>query len=457
MNDARIAQIEALLRSQGLCSAADLAMALGVSQPTVSRLIASMGPRILQIGRARATRYALTRDIARAGSRWPLYRLDDNGTAQRMGILTALHSDRFHFEAELALPAFLHGQFQNGLFPGLPWFLDIQRPQGFLGRSFARGVAADIHVPPDLARWKPEDVLLALLRHGEDEAGDLVLGEHCLQLAQMAMLSPQGVIKADGRLEHYPRLAEEALQGDIVGSSAGGEQPKFTATLSDGDDYRTVIVKFSDRIDTANGRRWADLLRAETVAGRILQAHGIPSARCTAFEAGGRIFMESTRFDRTAVLGRRGLIHLAAIDAAFYGHGDPRWQTFADELERDNWIDTGDADALRVIGWFGDLIANNDMHAGNIGLHLSDQRPLRLAPVYDMLPMRFRPSANGEVVAREYEVRLPLPEQRSDWRRAAVMALDFWQAILDDPDISGDFQRIAEKAKQTLGNAARRF
>lgn len=457
MNDTRIARIEVLLRSQGLCSAADLALALDVSQPTVSRLIASMGPRILQIGRARATRYALTRDIARAGSRWPLYRLDDDGIAQRLGFLTALHSDRFHFEAELALSAFLHGQFRNGLFPGLPWFLDIQRPQGFLGRGFARRIATDIDVPKDLTRWKSDDVLLALLRHGEDEAGDLVLGQHCLELAQMAMLSPQSVIEADGRLEHYPRLAEEALQGDIVGSSAGGEQPKFTATLSEGDDYRTVIVKFSDRIDTASGRRWADLLRAEAIAGKILQAHGIATARSTAVEAGNRVFMESTRFDRTAVLGRRGLIHLTALDAAFYGHGDPRWQTFADELERDGWIDSEDADALRIIGWFGDLIANNDMHSGNIGLHLSDRRPLRLAPVYDMLPMRFRPSANGEVVDREYEVRLPLPEQRSDWRRAVIMALDFWQAILDDPDISGDFQRIAEKAKQTLGNAARRF
>lgn len=457
MNDIRIARIEALLRSQGLCSAADLALSLDVSQPTVSRLIASMVPRILQIGRARATRYALTRDIARAGSRWPLYRLDDDGIARRMGILTALHGDRFHFKSELDLPAFLHGEFQNGLFPGLPWFLDIQRPQGFLGRSFARRIATDIDVPKDLARWKLDDVLLALLRHGEDEAGDLVLGEYGLQLAQMAILSPQGVIEADRRLEHYPQLAEEALQGDIVGSSAGGEQPKFTATLSDEGTYRSVIVKFSDRIDTPSGRRWADLLLAETIAGKVLQAHGIATARSTALKAGDRIFMESTRFDRTAVLGRRGLIHLAAIDAAFYGHGDPRWQTFADELEHDGWIDTGDAHALRIIGWFGDLIANNDMHSGNIGLHLSDQRPFRLAPVYDMLPMRFRPSANGEVVAREYEVRLPLPEERNDWHQAAIMALDFWQAILDEPDISDDFQQIAEKAKQTLGNAARRF
>jgi hypothetical protein len=34
--------------------------------------------------------------------------------------------------------------------PGLSWFLDDQRPQGFLGRAFARRVAEDIGAWPDL-------------------------------------------------------------------------------------------------------------------------------------------------------------------------------------------------------------------------------------------------------------------------------------------------------------------
>ena len=457
MSDARLTRIDALLRAKGPSAAPELARELGVSQPTFSRLIASMGSRVVRIGRARATRYALTREIARAGCRWPLYRLDADGASHRLGVLTALHGDAFHFDAETALPAFLHGDFRDGLFPGLPWFLDIQRPQGFLGRSFARRVAPDIGVPEDLSRWTPDDIVLALLRHGDDEAGDLILGEYGLRTAQSARLSRPDAFAENERAMRYPQLAEDALQGDIVGSSAGGEQPKFTATLSDEAGHRPVIVKFSDRTDTASGRRWADLLRAETCANRVLREHGISTADCEVLEADGRVFLESTRFDRSAVLGRSGFIDLAAIDAAFYGHGSIRWQTFADALERDGWIDGDDAASLRTIGWFGELIANNDMHLGNAGLILCDERPLRLAPVYDMLPMRFRPSANGEVVARSYDVPPPLPEQRDDWHRAAAAAGRFWRAVSEDTAISENFRAIADGASAKLALAMRRF
>lgn len=457
MDDARISLIESTLRARGLCAAAELATALGVSQPTMSRLLAAMGKRIVVIGRARATRYALSRDIARAGHRWPLYRIDANGDAQRLGLLTALHGDRFHFDAEQDLPALRHGEFERGLFPGFPWFLDIQRPQGFLGRAFARRIAANIGVPDDLTRWRTDDVVLALLRHGEDEAGDLVLGERNLQLAMTAILTPSDTLDEADRPTLYPRFAEDTLQGENVGSSAGGEQPKFTATLASPEGYRAVIVKFSDRVDTPGGRRWADLLQAEALAGDILRRHGIAAANAQAFEADQRVFLESTRFDRTPSMGRNGLIHLAAIDAAFYGHGNIPWYIFADKLHEDGWIDDDGADMLRIVGWFGELIANNDMHLANIALHLTDQRPFRVAPVYDMLPMRFRPSANGEVVTREYVLRLPLPEQRDDWRVAAAMARAFWEAVSDHPAISGAFRDIASDARRKLDAAIERF
>ena len=315
----------------------------------------------------------------------------------------------------------------------------------------------DIGVPEDLARWTSDDVILALLRHGEDEAGDLILGETCLRAALSARLSPADALMESERSRRYPQFAEDTLQGDIVGSSAGGEQPKFTATLSMEENHRPVIVKFSDRVETPSGRRWADLLHAEMIANEVLHAHGIAAADTTILEADGRVFLESTRFDRSPVLGRTGFIHLAAIDAAYYGHGRIRWQAFADELERDGWIDGSDAASLRMIGWFGELIANNDMHLGNAGLILCDERPLALAPVYDMLPMRFRPSANGEVVSRHYEVPPPLPEQRDDWHRAASAALEFWRHVGDDAMTSTNFRAIADGAGTKLDRAMRRF
>ena len=456
MADARATQLEALLRRDGPLTAIALAQALGVSQSTVSRLIAQAGERIVRIGRARASRYALTRDIARAGSRWPLYRIDASGTSDLLGELRALHGDGFHFEQERPLPAFLHGEFADGLFPGLPWFLDDQRPQGFLGRTFVRRVAADIGAPDDLNRWRADDIVLALLRHGEDEPGDLVLGEDALQRALQAMLAPNAIAMPE-HAARYPALADAALAGEDIGSSAGGEQPKFTALLRDDSGIHAVIVKFSERAGTPAAERWADLLRCEHLTGEVLRAHGIVAADSELLEADGRVFLQSTRFDRTSALGRRGLVSLAALDAAYYGHGRIDWWKFAPQLQRDGWIDADAARALAVRGWFGALIGNSDMHLGNASLVLADARPLALAPSYDMLPMAFRPASTGEVVVRTLDLPPPLPEQRAHWRDASRMAQDFWRQIADHAGISTDFRRIASEQADKLTAMTMRF
>ena len=456
MADARTTALEELLRRDGPLTAAALARALEVSQPTISRLLASAGDRIVRIGRARATRYALTRDIARAGTRWPLYRINPTGTTTSLGQLRALQGDGFFFAPSLPLPAFLLGEFTDGLFPGLPWFLDDQRPQGFLGRAFARRVAGDIGAPDDLARWNADDVVLALLRHGEDEPGDLVLGEDALQRALQAMLSPTAIALSERRT-HYPALAEAALAGEDVGASAGGEQPKFTVVLREENSFNAVIVKFSERTHTPAARRWADLLRCEHLAGETLRLNGFSAASSQILEADGRVFLQSDRFDRTPVLGRGGLVSLAALDAAYYGHGRIDWWKFAPQLQHDGWLDAEDARALSVRGWFGALIGNTDMHLGNASLVLGDQRPLTLAPSYDMLPMQFRPTSQGEVVPRAYQVSTPLPDHIIQWREAAAMASDFWRLVSDDEAISLDFRLIAEQARQSLEKAVDRF
>lgn len=456
MADARILQLEALLRSKGPLTAAAMRQALAVSQPTVSRLLALMDTRIVRIGRARASRYALAREIARAGQRWPLHRIGLDGQPQTLGELRALHGGGFHFTPARPLPALLHGDFGDGLFPGLPWFLDDQRPQGFLGRAFARRVAADIGVADDLARWNADDIVLALLRHGEDEPGDLVLGDSALQHALQAELSPQAIGARD-RVSLYPALADAALAGEDVGSSAGGEQPKFTALLRMDDGCRAVIVKFSERAGTPAAQRWADLLRCEHLASEVLRAHGIAAADSELLEADGRSFLQSTRFDRTPAMGRRGLISLAALDAAYYGHGRIDWWVFAAQLRRDGWLSADDAHTLALRGWFGALIGNSDMHLGNASLLLADTRPLALAPSYDMLPMALRPASSGEVVAREIPVLAPLPAQLADWRMAAEMAADFWRRVGGDAAISDGFRSIAAKQLIKLEAAISRF
>ncbi len=464
MADARYAQIEDLLRRDGPLTAAALGGALDVSQPTVSRLLATSGERIVRIGRARASRYALGREIARAGRRWPLHRIDPKGRSHLLGELGALHGGGFHFTPAQPLPTFVHGEFADGLFPGLPWFLDDQRPQGFLGRSFVRRVATDIGAPDDLTRWQADDIVLALLRHGDNEPGDLVLGEDSLQRALQAMLSPQS-IPASARVEHYPALADAALAGEDVGSSAGGEQPKFNVLLREDeqahehndDKYRSVIVKFSERTTSPAGQRWADLLRCEWTASEVLLANDFASAKSELLEADGRVFLQSTRNDRTSLFGRCGLVSLAALDAAYYGHGRIDWWTFARQLHTDDWLSAADARSLAIRGWFGALIGNIDMHLGNASLVLTDARPLALAPNYDMLPMALRPASSGEVVARDIKIPAPLPDQLDHWQTAAVMAQEFWQRVIGNDAISAGFRDIASEHIRRLAAARGRF
>ncbi len=457
MDEARWDLLETLLRRHGVLPAAAIAAELGVSQPTVSRLLTQAGERVVRIGRARAARYALAHEIARLGSHWPLYRIDTQARPERIGELHALHGDGFFFAPDGERPALTHGDFASGLYPGLPWFLDDQRPQGFLGRAFARRVAAEIGAPADILLWRGDDTVLAMLRHGDDLSGDLVLGEVSLQRALQAILDPQGTLPLDDRVARYPPLAEAALRGEAVGSSAGGEQPKFAITLRSEEGFVPVIVKFSDQLETPAGRRWADLLIAEHHAGAVLREHGLPAADSAIVEAGGRVFLQSTRFDRTPSLGRRGLVSLAALDAAHYGHGRVAWLGFAAQLHRDGWLDADDARRLRLFHWYGTLIGNSDMHLGNASLHLRDALPLPLAPAYDMLPMRFRPAVNGEIVERRYEIALPAPEQVSDWHAAAPMAREFWRRVAGEARISNAFRAIAEDADATIARAQAHF
>jgi hypothetical protein len=65
---------------------------------------------------------------------------------------------------------------------------------------------------------------------------------------------------ATARGQRYGELAQAALAGERIGSSAAGEQPKFTACVADADgSQRHVIVKFSEPVDgNPAARHWHD-------------------------------------------------------------------------------------------------------------------------------------------------------------------------------------------------------
>jgi len=418
----------ALLGAQPPQSAAVLGARLGVSQPSLSRLLARAGDRVVRIGRARATRYAASRAIARMGSRWPLYQIDENGHTHRLGVLHALVGQAWMIDFDRAAPALTWGEFNDGLYPDLPWFLADARPQGFLGRAFARGCANDLHVNPDPELWRADDVVLAMLRYGTDLIGDLVLGE---QAAELALRAPENVV-TQPRVQRYAQLAEQAMSGFPAGSSAGGEQPKFTTVRRLPDEsLHPVLIKFSERVSNPVGRRWAELLALEHLAAELLLESGVAAVTGEWMEADGRCFLELSRFDRSVAGGRRGQLSLGALDDAHYGKRD-RWDLAAARLQRDGWISAGAAQELRLLWCFGSLIGNSDMHFGNISLVCARERPWALCPVYDMLPMQYRPGPGGELRLPPLDPPPPLPENRDAWRRAAAMASIYWQRAAAD-------------------------
>jgi len=449
-------QLLRLLRTNGAMSGSALVAALGISRPTLSRLVAAAGDSVLRFGNARASTYVATGNV-RGEREWPIYQIDENAQISAIGMLIALHGDGFFVSLTDAARQLLQPPLDTGAFESLPWFLDDQRPQGFLGRLLARRVAGSLGLSTDLMLWSARDTLIALLAEGHDLAGNLVIGDRGLDRALQGITTPSLLALSD-RPAAYVERAAAALRGDAVGSSAAGEQPKFTAVLDGDPGPQPVIVKFSALLDTAVGARWADMLRMEHLAGVVLNDHGIAAAHSEVHAFGGRLFLQSTRFDRTPCLGRRGFVSLFSLDSAFYADDRHRtWRSLAPLLARDGWLSHESAYQLEVINWFGVLIGNTDMHFGNMGLLQHTQRPWSLAPVYDMLPMVLRPAANGEVVDRDIEVPAPPAGQFEQWQEAATLAFDFWTRVTGDMAIDVAVRAIAGRALQNIARVRDRL
>lgn len=452
--------IEALLRA-GPRTAAELGAALGISQPTVSRALAGLREGVVRIGHARSARYALASPLGRAGSHWPLYRLTADGRPDPLGELHRLQGGGWFLQPSRPLPLFLHGEFADGLYPDLPWFLDDLRPQGFLGRAFVHRYATELEAPGDLTRWQADDVVAALLRRGNDLPGDLVLGESALEQALLDTLQdhPDAIVQPDLREFFYPQLAIQAEAGEVVGSSAGGEQPKFTAQLQQtAGDRTSVIVKFARRDpDNATSARWVNLLACEHLAAEVLSKHGIAAAATELIDSDGWRFLQSTRFDRTVQRGRVGVVSMRALDAAYVGSDPSDWSASAKALRRESLIDDEDVERIQRLQWFGRFIGNTDMHFGNLSFRADPDRLLvSLAPVYDMLPMHYRPGAGGTVRDRPYD--LPLPVKNLDiWQWAANAALVLWERAANDARIDPAFRGIAEDNRARIAQMLQRF
>lgn len=439
------AEVAAQLEN-GVSSAAELMKALTVSQPTISRTLRTLelDERVLRMGSTRGARYGLRRNIAAIGSRWPLYRIDEAGVAHELGTLNAIARDGYCVSAG--------PQRLRGLFDAVPYYLQDARPTGFLGRAVPTAYP-ELGLPPRVTDWTDEHFLTYLTRRGLDTGGNLVVGIEALN-RHLASMHPPNVVSLQNRAAAYPDFATASMDGSPPGSSAQGENPKFTACIADRTRMTQVIVKFSPPRSSAIGQRWADLLLAEHLAHGVLQENGIAACPSQWLEYGDRVFLECERFDRIGAEGRRGVVSLLAVDAARYGALDT-WTAAAQRLVRDALLSDGDAERIRFLDAFGALISNTDRHFGNVTLFDHFVGRFEMAPVYDMLPMLFAPQ-DGHLVERPVEATPARAEWLSVWGRARALAEAYWDRISQERRVSTDFQRLGARCLAVLRAMPRR-
>ena len=194
------------------------------------------------------------------------------------------------------------------------------------------------------------------------------------------------------------------------------------------------------------------LFRSLQVAGAL---PGVQAARSRVVPSQGRCFLEVERFDRHGLFGRSPLVSLATLDAALLGEGSADWTRLAGRLAAAGWL--GGDEVLRVqhLWWFGRLIANTDMHTGNLSFR-PQGGALVLAPAYDMLPMGYAPLPGGELPGSGFEPALPLPPQLPVWRTVCAAAVDFWAAASLDSRISESFRQVCAANALVLQRLAER-
>lgn len=403
-----------------------------------------MGEELVRLGAARSIHYAL-RDPQRGLGDIPIYRVCPDGTIHPLGELIPVRPEGFVMRETDGLTRFSDS---------LPWWLLDMRPQGFLGRAYAARHAEPLGLPANVAEWSDTHVLRALIAQGHDAVGNLLLGDKARERFLDSPI-PEPIAQA-GKGEVYARLAMEAARGELPGSSAGGEQPKFAAYADTPAGARHVLVKFTLPDANEITGRWRDLLLTEHHALETLTAAGVSAARSQVIDHGGQRFLEVERFDRIGPLGRRALFSLASVDAEFAGEGAAIWPVIAARLAAEGHITQESADGVALLYAFGVMIGNTDMHNGNVSFSNGDERharPYRLAPAYDMLPMGFAPRASGFLSNELPPARLHPGVPNALWSRAHGLALQFTARLRADDRVTAAFRPCLDALDAHLDTA----
>jgi len=415
----------------GPATSKEIQAGTNLSQRAVSRQVQNMGSSAIKIKRGRTYYYMVTCNAFGGNDSLPLVMVDMNGSTDIVAFIRPLAHGGFFVSEVQGMSPLLLGENRDGLYDDLPYFLADSAPQGFIGRQIAAEMASQSEgFPADPRRWNSNHIGCYLMSNGDDLPGNLKFGNQALFRRRRRPTSTTR--------DEYPRLADAVMKGEVGGSSAGGEQPKFTAYCSERSAH--VIVKFSPKSNNDVSRRWRDILITEYHASHVLLSHELSAAKTDLFEKDGRLFLESIRFDRSGEHGRGSMISLQSIDAEFVGSGGS-WPQVIDGFFDKGIIGHFHYYDAKILWLFGRLINNTDMHLGNLSMAI-DGNVFRLLPVYDMCSMGFSPKSSGEVTPFVFTLPAVKLEGLNDDKisRAENAARDFWGKVASDERISKEFK-----------------
>jgi hypothetical protein len=428
-----------LLETQGASSSPEIQAYLGVSQATVSRLMVEVEDEVIVCGKGKATKYALAQPIGLEPAQQPIWMISQDGFPVRLGTLSLLGKSQIHIEADGVNHLFTSSQNEV-----LPWYLSPLKAQGFLGRLLAQKLSP-FGVTPNPDTWGAEAALIGCL-HTHDAPGAILLG-HDVSGAPKSVAR----IPAENIAQTLDAITADLAKILPLGSSAGGDQPKFLAV---NDKNLPVLVKFSPPIGTPYGDRWGDLLRMEVLSNDVLASYGFDTANNEFVQTQTRSYLVSKRFDRVGINGRVHVVSLGAVHQCFVKGAYVNWAATCDALVRQGRLPRLDAEKVHAIFQFGKLIGNSDMHFGNASLFVEGhtlaqlaKAKFKLAPVYDMLPMRWRPDQMmGVNDYAPFEVDYSLADEN-----ARNAARDFWHAVSADQYTSRQLKAVALVMTNKMG------
>ncbi len=402
-----------------------------LSQATISRCLRKLGNNLLLLPNSSPKKYALPDVVFDTDVPFGLVEMDEHGKESFLGYVHAINGGKFFVRLNSTASRLYLGTKKNGLFDALPYFLDDLRPQGFLGNQIAEQLSKiSQDYPKRLSSWSAKNIFQYLVEYGDDLPGNLIFGDGVFKSIKQP-ISPVST-------NSYNFMCNQINEGIIdPGSSAGGEQQKFTVFNEELNSH--VLVKFTSNENDSVTRRWKDILITEFHALQTLIEKNIPAAEVRMIDKDNRYYLETKRFDRLGNFGRCSMFSLQSIDMEFTGIGD-NWNEISTELYKLGLISPNDDYYIYFLWYFSKLIGNTDTHLGNISFGIKGDS-FSLLPIYDMCSMAMAPKLNqlkpisfNIPSINEFNLNVNYKDLIAD------AAISFWKRVIDDDRISSEFK-----------------